>query len=194
MCRIGLIMLVLLALGCQRKSDYENRVDHFRAQTIGFYTKPDETPLDSNELKTFKGIHYYAIDESFKLPATLLWLPQTAFISMPQSGGDVRPYMKVAEIHFELKGKTCTLFAYQTEKMKTEHVLFVPFTDPTNGTATYGGGRYLDLSYNPASSELDIDFNFAYAPFCAYTHHFSCPLVPTDNSLPVAITAGEKMN
>jgi uncharacterized protein (DUF1684 family) len=37
-----------------------------------------------------------------------------------------------------------------------------------------------------------IDFNEAYNPYCAYSDRFSCPLVPKENNLDVAIRAGEK--
>ena len=47
--------------------------------------------------------------------------------------------------------------------------LFIPFRDATNGTETYGAGRYLvdaaksaDLGGDPATGTLIIDFNFAY--------------------------------
>lgn len=189
---ILVLSCVLLSISCTRKSDYENTVDKFRSQTIGFYTNPKESPLDSNELKSFKGISYFPIDVSFKVMAQMMWLPQTQLFEMKQSGGDTRQYMKVAELHFEIGGKSQTLMAYQTESQRTEHKLFIPFTDATNGKETYGGGRYLDVIFNPASTEVELDFNFAYAPFCAYTHSFSCPVVPAENRLECEVRAGEK--
>ena len=46
--------------------------------------------------------------------------------------------------------------------------LFIPFRDATNGTETYGAGRYLvdaakshDLGGDPATGTLILDFNFA---------------------------------
>lgn len=37
-----------------------------------------------------------------------------------------------------------------------------------------------------------IDFNLAYNPYCAYRPHSSCPIPPVENTLPVAISAGER--
>ena len=186
------LIALLLVTACKRKTDYENKVDKYRSQTIGFYTNPKESPLDSNELKSFKGIGYFTIDEKYKVMAHISWLPQTLFFDMPQSGGDTLQYMKVAQVQFELNGKQHTLYAYQRNEQRTTHTFFIPFTDLTNSTETYGGGRYLDVIFNPASSEVEMDFNFAYAPFCAYTHSYSCPVVPKENALDVAVKAGEK--
>jgi uncharacterized protein (DUF1684 family) len=40
--------------------------------------------------------------------------------------------------------------------------------------------------------EYLLDFNQAYNPFCAYNPNFTCPLVPAENDLPIAVRAGEK--
>lgn len=77
--------------------------------------------------------------------------------------------------------------------------VFVPFRDATNGTSTYGGGRYLldtakgaDLGSTP-SGELVMDFNFAYQPSCAWDERWACPLAPPGSTLSAAIEAGEQL-
>ncbi len=37
-----------------------------------------------------------------------------------------------------------------------------------------------------------VDFNLAYNPYCAYSPVYSCPIPPRENTVPVAITAGER--
>ncbi len=76
--------------------------------------------------------------------------------------------------------------------------LWLPFSDASSGTETYGGGRYLydtikgaDLGI--AGSEILLDFNFAYNPSCAYDDRWSCPLSPPENRLPFAVNAGERI-
>jgi uncharacterized protein (DUF1684 family) len=77
--------------------------------------------------------------------------------------------------------------------------IFVPLADASNGTSTYGGGRYLldtskgaDLGSN--GSDLVIDLNFAYHPSCRYSPRWVCPLAPPGNRLAVAVRAGELMS
>ena len=76
--------------------------------------------------------------------------------------------------------------------------IFLPFKDATSGTQTYGGGRYLlDTPKSAwlgqdAQGRLRLDFNFSYFPSCAHDLRFVCPLSPPENTLPAAITAGER--
>ena len=78
--------------------------------------------------------------------------------------------------------------------------LFLPFKDATNGTTTYGGGRYLLDTAKGAdlgSTETDalvVDFNYAYHPSCAHSSRWTCPLAPPRNTLAVAVEAGERMD
>ena len=78
--------------------------------------------------------------------------------------------------------------------------LFLPFRDTTNGTETYGAGRYLldgaksaDLGGDPARRTLILDFNFAYHPSCAFDPRWSCPLAPPENRLDLPVRAGERL-
>ena len=75
--------------------------------------------------------------------------------------------------------------------------LFLPFRDNTNGTSSYGGGRYLIDTAKSAwlgfeSERLRLDFNFSFFPSCAHNNKYICPLSPPENTLPIAIEAGEK--
>jgi uncharacterized protein (DUF1684 family) len=80
--------------------------------------------------------------------------------------------------------------------------LFLPFKDLTSGHESYGGGRYLfdtvkntdglSLEMTAGSSEVIIDFNYAYNPSCAYDDRWSCPLAPHENWLKIPVRAGEQ--
>ncbi len=37
-----------------------------------------------------------------------------------------------------------------------------------------------------------LDFNMAYNPACAFSNYYNCPFPPKENTLKVAIKAGEK--
>ncbi len=75
--------------------------------------------------------------------------------------------------------------------------LFLPFGDATNGTQTYGGGRYLYDTIKGADlggtfDELVLDFNYAYQPSCHYNPKWVCPLAPPQGKLTFPISVGEK--
>ena len=71
--------------------------------------------------------------------------------------------------------------------------LFIPFKDLSNGEATYGGGRYMDIRMDDIKNgELMLDFNKAYNPYCAYSDGYNCPVPPVENHLETEVNAGEK--
>jgi hypothetical protein len=78
--------------------------------------------------------------------------------------------------------------------------LFIPFRDATNGSETYGAGRYLidaaksaDLGGDAGRRTLILDFNFAFHPSCAFDPKWACPLAPPSNRLDIPIRAGERL-
>ena len=68
----------------------------------------------------------------------------------------------------------------------------MPFRDATSGHETYGGGRYLDLPVAPMGHYV-LDFNRAYHPYCVYSEAYSCPLPPAENTMALAVRAGERL-
>jgi len=72
--------------------------------------------------------------------------------------------------------------------------LFLPFTDQTNASETYAGGRYIDLKTKDfTNNQVVIDFNKAYNPYCAYGGGYACPKPPDENKLDIKLEAGEKV-
>jgi uncharacterized protein (DUF1684 family) len=71
-----------------------------------------------------------------------------------------------------------------------ENELWLIFRDRSSGKATYPAGRFL---YGTLAKDgtVSFDFNKAYNPPCAYTPFATCPLPPRQNSLKVAVEAGE---
>jgi len=104
-------------------------------------------------------------------------------------------FTRFAQARLELQGRRLVLDCFWLQGYGGG--LFLPFADPTNGTTTYGGGRYLLDTIKGADLGVDdgklvLDFNFAYNPSCAYDPRWICPLAPAGNRLPVPIEAGER--
>ncbi|WEV73427.1 DUF1684 domain-containing protein [Bifidobacterium sp. ESL0798] len=66
------------------------------------------------------------------------------------------------------------------------------FGDPTNGRETYGIGRVLRLDELTLDELEALDFNYAYNYPCAFSSYCTCPIPSKRNTLPFAVTAGEK--
>jgi uncharacterized protein (DUF1684 family) len=69
--------------------------------------------------------------------------------------------------------------------------LFLLVKDQSSGEETYGSGRFL-TTLEPELEQVELDFNKAYNPPCAFTPFATCPLPPEQNYLPIPILAGEK--
>ncbi|MGD9562783.1 MAG: DUF1684 domain-containing protein [Pyrinomonadaceae bacterium] len=155
------------------------------------------TPLMASDRTEFKGLRYFPVNAMFRVTAELVRTEAEKVFQMPTSSGNSKKFVKYGVLKFELAGKPFTLSVYQADAESRARnpefadLLFIPFRDHTNGTETYGAGRYLDIRM-PPSSNVTLDFNLAYNPNCAYgSSRYSCPVPPRENFLRTRIVAGE---
>jgi uncharacterized protein (DUF1684 family) len=156
------------------------------------FRRADDSPLSTEQRQTFDSLKYYAPDKAYRFDAQLEQFSQRDTVEMPLTDGKADKYLRWGRASFLLNKQEykLTLFLKADGQDTT---LFVPFTDRTNGFATYGGGRYLDAPLPAAGdTEVVLDFNEAYNPYCAYADSYACPVPPADNRLTVEIKAGEK--
>lgn len=165
----------------------------FQQELNKAYKNKKTSPLNPADLRKFKRHDFFAIDTRYAVTAKVTLTPSAPYKPMAATGPIVVQYRSYALIEFELDGKACQLTLYQSKELMNnpeyhDH-LFLPFTDQTTGSESYGGGRYLDVRI-PQGETMWINFNLAYNPYCAYSNRYSCPRVPANNDLPVAIKAG----
>ncbi|MFN3997356.1 DUF1684 domain-containing protein [Algoriphagus sp.] len=182
----------LICLGSFAQS-YQDSLLNFQLKLNKDFADPVASPLRIDKLNRFEGLPFFPINESYRVKAKLEILHPASPFQLKTSDSQLRDYDRYAIAKFTLEGKEYELTIYQNtvNKLKPgeENGLFLPFTDLSNGKESYGGGRYLDLEI-PAGSILEIDFNKAYNPYCAYSSRYSCPIPPKENDLPVEILAG----
>lgn len=159
------------------------------------FRSEEESPLSPGDREKFISLDFFPIDTTFSVMADFVRTPFESPFEM-QTSTDRKPvYVKYGEVYFDLKGKEYKLNVYQSQELKKTNeyrdYLFLPFTDLTNGEATYAGGRYIDLRI-PKANKIKIDFNQAYNPYCAYSGNYSCPVPPKENDLQIPVTAGVK--
>jgi len=68
-------------------------------QYAASFTDTTQSPLDSAEQITFKGVAHFIPDKNYKVTAKVLWLPYTGIVELPHSRGDFRPYFQAAHSH-----------------------------------------------------------------------------------------------
>lgn len=138
--------------------------------------------------KEFTGLHWFPVNESYRVTArfTAYSMPRKVRIEVIDGNQDTTDLAGYVE--FQLGGKAYRLDAEQDEDTKG---LFIVFRDLTSKTETYQAARFLDTD-PPANGKVELDFNKAYNPPCAYNPYATCPLPTLQNRLPIEIPAGEK--
>lgn len=155
-----------------------------RGKRFAVRVKDSQSP----ERLGFHGIDSYPIDRRWRLEARFEPYDPPKPIPIPNVLGTVENENSPGAVVFDFGGRSYRLDAV-TESGTDE--LFLIFGDQTNGTQTYGAGRFL-YAAAPAGGKTAVDFNEAYNPPCAFTPYATCPLPPAQNRLPIRIEAGEK--
>ena len=187
---VVVISLVYTFTGNESEVDYQALIAGERAEKDQYFLRGEDSPLTEADKQTFTGLSYFPVNQQYKVMATLEHFDHEELVSMPTSDGKAKDYRKYAIARFTIEEKALQLTLFEPVENK-EELIFLPFADETSADETYGAGRYLDFAI-PTGDRLEIDFNLAYNPYCAYSDKFSCPLPPRNNYLPVAILAGEK--
>jgi uncharacterized protein len=171
-----------------RGLDDEGAWRRWRAVRDDLFASHPDTPVD--DPAGFRGLHYAAYDESLRFEAPVT-AAEPATLDVPTSDGVV-PLRRIGVAQLPMGSLDVWWIATYGGGV------FVPFADASNGSTTYGGGRYLidtikgaDLGSDLAAGTLWLDFNYAYHPSCFYSARWSCPLAQPGNRLSVAIAAGE---
>lgn len=164
------------------------------------YRTKGEAPFKSEkDRKRFDGIQFFEGDVRWIVPAYLAKVEEPDTLLFATSAGTVKSYLRYAELrlHFP-EGQLDTLTAYRSQQWLEHPVygkqLFVPFTDENSGERCYGGGRYLDITLEEENGWIEVDFNRAYNPYCAYSDGWFCPIPPRENHLGLPVDAGEQVS
>lgn len=146
-------------------------------------------PLEPAALADFGGLAYYPPDPAYRLTAQLAPGPGEEVL-IQTTTGEVRPMQRLGTVEAALPVGPVRLALYAADPSSGR--AFLPFRDATSGAETYGAGRYLDVAVGPGG-HVELDFNRAYHPSCAYSGRYSCPLPPAENMLTVPVRAGERL-
>lgn len=189
-----LVLLSIFGSSVLFGQEYADSIQKLRDEHQLELTDTAAGVLTIEDLAHFEKANYFSISEKNIVQARFTNDLGKKF-KMPTTTERTPVYRRFGYLDFEIDGKPLRLTVYQNidlmEVEGYEDYLFVPFLDQTNGITSYGGGRYLDFRI-PKNEKVDLDFNTAYNPYCAYSHRYSCPIPPAENTLQISIEAGEK--
>jgi uncharacterized protein (DUF1684 family) len=174
---------------------------HWREVRERLYRDHPQSPVPPADRAAFAATHFdydpalrFGVAVEPAPPA----LPGALALALPNSGTDTLAFSRLGRVTFPFADRPRSLSVFWMAGYAGG--LFIPFRDATNGTETYGAGRYLvdaaksaDLGGDAAAGTLILDFNFAFQPSCAFDPRWACPLAPPENRLDVAVRAGERL-
>lgn len=166
--------------------NYIESIEIFRQQYEENLQVTDDSPFKE---VAFEGLKFYAPNPAYRVDATSVPLADKEIISLNTSDGKKRNYIKTTLLIFKLNDRVDTLTLLQNLEDPTDY--FLPFIDETSGGDTYGAGRYLPVEPSKGG-KIELDFNRAFNPYCAYNEAYSCPMPPKENYINSSVEAGEK--
>lgn len=141
--------------------------------------------------RNFTGLNWFPVDESYHLTARYVAYDAPRKLDSQNVLGDAINMEIVGYVAFTLHGQN---FKLEVESEKGGG-FFVVFRDLTSAKDTHPASRFIDTDppkNGPNGKTVDLDFNKAYNPPCAYNPYTTCPLPLPGNRLNIAIPAGEK--
>jgi uncharacterized protein len=152
-----------------------------RSGRYGVRLKDNKSKLRAD----FPGQRWFPVRESYRVQARFVSYEKPNMMTVPN----------ILEGTFQLPSPGYAVFALNGRQLRLEPViedkqLFFIFRDLTAGKETYGSGRFLytELAHD---GKVELDFNKAENPPCAFTPYATCPLPPKQNILPLRVEAGE---
>jgi uncharacterized protein len=155
-----------------------------RGKRIGVRVRDSGAPA----LASFEGLDHFPIDLSWRVKARLEPAPEAATVEITDVIGSHSREATPGSVVFQRDGASWRITALPGEE---DGSLWLVFGDATNGTDTYGGGRFLYTEPVAADGTVVVDFNLAYNPPCVFSPYATCPLPPAENRLSLRIEAGE---
>jgi uncharacterized protein (DUF1684 family) len=190
-----LLMVLQFGFGFAQAQFSLAAVEKFQNELNAEYADAKTSPLLPEDLKTFQTLDFYPANEKFYVVAKFIRTENEQPFEMKTSTDRKPVYVKYGEAYFSIDGQAFQLNIYRnielSKKEQYKDYLFLPFSDLTCGNESYIGGKYIDMKI-PQGDTIVIDFNASYNPYCAYSHKYSCPKVPLENDLKIAIRAGVK--
>ncbi|MDA2979873.1 MAG: DUF1684 domain-containing protein [Actinomycetota bacterium] len=169
--------------------------NQWRSERDDLFRSHPDSPIPKEQRSGFAGLPFSNYAQAWNVDATLEeFSPSPA--GLVNSGDGSTHSLRIGEVVGNSPNGPFSLAAFWMNDYGGG--IFIPFRDETNGTGTYGGGRYLLDSAKGADlgthdGRVVLDFNFAYHPSCVHDSRWSCPLAPQESLLNFAVPVGERL-
>ena len=167
---------------------YIKSIEQWRKENTDYLYKLS-SPLIISQEDSIE-VNYYSTNKKYRVNAELIKNEKYETTDITETNEKKVAYIIYGVLNFDIDDKQQTLTLFRDLKHSDSYLL--PFKDKTNGIETYGAGRMLPVKIRPKQTIVELDFNRAFNPYCAYNMNYICPKTPNENRLEVSIKAGEK--
>jgi uncharacterized protein (DUF1684 family) len=148
---------------------------------------------EASTLAAFRGVPAFEPDAAWQITGRFEPYSEPRDIAVGAvAEGLEHVYVSPGDIVLEHDGAAHRLIAFNGHSGG----LSILFTDATSGVSTYAANRSLAIDASDDviqdGGDVLLDFNRATNLPCAFIDFATCPLPPAGNTLPFAVTAGEK--
>jgi len=143
--------------------------------------------LNTRAYKNYQKLDYFPPSEKYKIVADFIPYSNPKKVTVNTEIGTKSQMSSPGYVKFKINSQEFQLEAFNGDSKK----LFFIFKDETNGKDTYEASRFMESNLLDGG-KVDLNFNRAYNPPCAFTPYATCPLPPPQNYLKICIEAGEK--
>lgn len=188
---VAIVSIIFLSLNETNNDNYARNLRKYREQRDKDFKYASFSPLTDDQKHKFTVLDYFSPDEKYRVQATVTLTNDNTVHKYMTSSNEIRRFYKYAYLDFSVENVPQRLLLLKSAEASSANYHFLAFKDLTTGTETYESGRYVDIEA-PKTNIIEIDFNKAYNPYCAYNEMYSCPVPPEENNLSVRILAGER--
>src|SRR5207302_5340982 len=89
--------------------DARRQVEAFRRQKDKFFKEAPESPLLQEDKDDFQGLHYYPVEEKYRVIARLVAEPHPGTFRVQTTTGDYKEYTRMGRLEFTLDDQVLSL-------------------------------------------------------------------------------------
>ncbi|MBE0639232.1 MAG: DUF1684 domain-containing protein [Bacteroidales bacterium] len=175
---------------------YADQINQQRLEKDNLFKNSATSPLTSLSLSTFTGLSYFPVDERYRISGILVKDSTPAVVQLNTSTGRNVGVERFGIARFGFDGKSFELVVYKTGNLNdfadAPGQLFIPFKDLTSGIQSHPAGRYLLISVNEGSNQVELDFNKAFNPLNSYNPALESIIAPEENMAGLSFTVGQR--
>lgn len=175
---------------------YADQINLERVEKDNLFKNAGTSPLTSTSLSTFTGLSYFPVDERFRLTGTISPENRPVSVQLTTTSGRAVSVEKFGVVRFTFESRNYELAVFKSGSLSdfsdAPNRLFIPFKDLTSGSQTNVNGRYLFVSINEGSTQVELDFNKAFNPLNSYNLAFESVIAPEASVPNINFTVGQR--